>query len=358
MFDQGARVERLLARHTDVQLVESGALLRRDEVLVSDQDLVRCSELFGRWTVEHEAGPGVTRVRLNAAAKVDVCEMVSLGRSRGLSMSPNSLLYGQPMWWTGPADRPRPASPLSLPPAAPSRRRVTVAVLDTGLDPHPWYDKAAWFEPVRETLDQDLDYELDAQAGHGTFIAGVVLRHAPSAEIVARRVIGSDGVGDELSVIQALRGLRADVVNLSLGCHTFDDKPSPVLQQAINALGRSTVVTACAGNTASDRPFWPAALKQVIAVAALDGSSRAWFSNFGWWVDASAQGVGVTSSFVQFAGFSGYATWSGTSFAAPAVAGAIAAKAATGMGNADAADAVLTSGPRVPELGTVISTFR
>ncbi|NED51479.1 peptidase S8 and S53 subtilisin kexin sedolisin, partial [Micromonospora aurantiaca] len=67
--------------------------------------------------------------------------------------------------------------------------------------------------------------------------------------------------------------------------------PSPVLRQAIAALGRGTVVVACAGNAATDRPFWPAAMKPVIGVAALDGADRAWFSNHGWWVDACAQGV-------------------------------------------------------------------
>ncbi|WP_460370798.1 S8 family serine peptidase, partial [Actinocorallia lasiicapitis] len=246
------------------------------------------------------------------------------------------------------------------PEPGPARREVIVAVLDTGLDPHPWWEESDWYaaqrEEVAQVLDADLDYELDAQAGHGTFVAGVVLRQAPTARIVARRVIGGDGVGDELDVMRALHGLRADVVNLSLGCHTFDDRPSPLLQRAVAALGRATVVTACAGNTASDRPFWPAALKTVLAVAALDGDERAYFSNYGWWVDACAQGVGVESSFVRFGEFAGYAAWSGTSFAAPAVAGTIAAGLASGRSPAEATDAVMSSGPTLPDLGAIIRT--
>ncbi|MCD0451872.1 S8 family serine peptidase [Actinocorallia sp. API 0066] len=358
MFDQGARVERLLARHRDVQVVQTGALLRRDEVLVAEPDLARAEDLLRRWTAGRERGPGLTRLRLNRTARVDVCELSLLARERGINVSPNHLVYGQPMWWTGPADRPRPADPFPVPEPGPSRRDVTVAVLDTGLDPHPWYSGADWFaeheEEHREVPDADLDYELDAQAGHGTFVAGVVLQRAPTARIVARRVIGGDGVGDELQVINALHGLKADVVNLSLGCHTFDDRPSPLLQQAIAALGRATVVVACAGNTACDRPFWPAALKQVVAVAALDGADRAWFSNHGWWVDAAAQGTAVRSSFVRFGEFAGYATWSGTSFAAPVVAGMVAARVAEGLAPAEAADAVLASGPVRPGLGTLV----
>ncbi|MDX6739847.1 S8 family peptidase [Actinocorallia sp. A-T 12471] len=361
MFDQGARVERLLARHRDVSVAQTGSLLRRDEVLVAGSDLARAEDLLRRWTAGSEPGPGLTRLRLNRSARVDVCELSLLARERGLSVSPNHLVYGQPMWWTGPADRPRPAPALPAPVVEGTgpARDVTVAVLDTGLDPHPWYAAADWFadhaEADREVLDADLDYELDAQSGHGTFIAGIVLRRAPSARIVARRVIGGDGVGDELQVIRALHGLKADVVNLSLGCHTFDDRPSPLLQRAIAALGRRTVVTACAGNTASDRPFWPAALKQVIAVAALDGEERAWFSNHGWWVDAAAPGTAVRSTFVRFGEFDGFADWSGTSFAAPVVAGEVAARVARGMEPAEAADAVLGSGPVRPGLGTLVA---
>ncbi|WP_433335782.1 S8 family peptidase [Spirillospora sp. CA-294931] len=388
MFDQEARLERLLARHRDAVVVEplSGrpALIRRDQILVAEHDAPVAEDLVRRWYDSRHDEDGVTRLRLRTPAKVDVCELASQlggdGRHRRLSVSPNHLVHGQPMWWSGPADLPRPAAALPAPRVdGEVRRDVTVAVLDTGIAPHPWYEGADWYAERRpdaaEVLDADLDFELDAQAGHGTFIAGVVLQHAPSARIHAERVIGSDGVGDEIDVIRALARLaawgRADVVNLSLGCFTFDDRPSPVLARAIAALGRRTVVVACAGNSAGDRPFWPAALKPVIAVGALDarGGDRAWFSNYGWWVDACAPGVDVASAFVRFDGvrprvngidpdeFLGYATWSGTSFAAPAVAGRIAGAAASdGVTAVEAADRLLDPGaaPTLPDLGVII----
>ncbi|MEV4252643.1 S8/S53 family peptidase [Spirillospora sp. NPDC049652] len=389
MFDQQARLERLLARHRDAVVVEPlagrPALVRRDQVLVSRDDAAAAEDLVRRWYDSRQDEHGVTRLRLRAPAKVDVCELAAQlagdGRHRRLSVSPNHLVHGQPLWWSGPADLPRAAAAVPVPArgASEARREVTVAVLDTGLDPHPWYEGAEWFAEQRaevaEVLDADLDFELDAQAGHGTFVAGVVLRYAPSARIRARRVIGGDGVGDELEVIRALHWLSgwggADVVNMSLGCHTFDDRPSPVLARALAMLGRRTVVVACAGNAASDRPFWPAALKSVIGVAALDARAedRAWFSNYGWWVDASAAGVDVASCFVRFDGprgrvngidpdqFEGYATWSGTSFAAPAVAGRIAAVAAAeDLPAITAADRVLdpVASPTRPDLGVII----
>ncbi|MFB4301986.1 S8 family serine peptidase [Actinomadura sp. NTSP31] len=387
MFDQEARLERLLDRHRDAMVVEPvpgrRTLVRRDQILVSGQDAGAAQELVRRWCDARRDEPGATRLLLRPSAKVDVCELSAQlsggGRHRTLSVSPNHLVHGQPMWWSGPADRPRPAAPLPAPAAAGTRRDVTVAILDTGLAPHPWWEDAAWFreqrDEVAEVLDADLDLELDAQAGHGTFIAGVVLRHAPTAVLRALRVIGGDGVGDELDVVRALTRLagwgRADVVNLSLGCHTFDDRPSPVLARAVAALGRRTVVVACAGNTASERPFWPAAMKPVVGVAALDGDDRAWFSNYGWWVDACAPGVDVASTHVWFDGprpssgggdpdrFEGYATWSGTSFAAPAVAGRIAGLAAAeGLDAPAAADRVLdpARGVTLLDLGVIISS--
>jgi hypothetical protein len=379
MFDQEARLERLLARHPDAVVVEPvpgrPALIRRDQLLVAGPDAATAQDLVRRWYDSRHDEHGVTSLRLRAPAKVDVCELAGrLGgdaRHRRLSVAPNHLVQGQPLWWSGPADLPRPAGPPPAPAGAPPRREVTVAVLDTGLSPHPWYQDAPWYaeqrEEVAEVLDADLDFELDAQAGHGTFIAGVLLRYAPSARLRAHRVIGSDGVGDELDVIGALGRLAAsggaDVVNLSLGCHTFDDRPSPVLARAIAALGRRTVVVACAGNAGADRPFWPAALKPVIAVAALDGGGdRAGFSNYGWWVDACAPGVDIASSYVRFDGprgdrFEGYATWSGTSFATPAVAGRVAGMAAAeGIGAPEAADRVLAPAGRrtLPDLGVVL----
>lgn len=385
MFDQEARIERLLARHDDAALVEPvpgrPALIRRDQILVAPKDATAVEALLRRWHDSRQDEPGVSRIRLRAAAKADVCELVDRlcgdGPHRRLSAAPNHLVHGQPMWWSGPFGAPVPAAAIPAPAAAPGRREVTVAVLDTGMSPHPWYASEDWYArqraEVTEELDADLDYELDAQAGHGTFVAGVVLRHAPGVRIRAKRVIASDGVGDELDVLRALAWLarwgRADVVNLSFGCHTVDDRPSPLVAQAVAALGRRTVVVACAGNHAGDRPFWPAALKHVIAVAALDGDDRAAFSGYGWWVDACAPGVGITSCFVRFDGprprvgdadpddFRGYARWSGTSFAAPAVAGTIAAMAAAeDLPAVTAADLVLDPARRrtLPDLGVVV----
>ncbi|MFC7649354.1 S8/S53 family peptidase [Streptosporangium lutulentum] len=140
---------------------------------------------------------------------------------------------------------------------------MTVALADTGLAAHPWWQEDPWFLEQRreaaEVPDTDGDGELDVQAGHGTFIAGLVLRSAPGARVRPLRVLDGRGIGDEaglLRVLARVRGERPQVLNLSFGGHTFDDRPSPLVETALAEL-TGTVVVACAGNTASDRPFWP-----------------------------------------------------------------------------------------------------
>ena len=391
-FDQPARVERLLARHKGIVPGEcfpgSPVLFRRDELLVATEDADRVSDLAGRWMERSPdaVAAGVTRVQLRRAAKIDVCALaddLSTGR-HGLIASPNHVLRGEPHYGGGPFDDPSPAPELAGPVAtADAQRQVMVAILDTGIATHEWWDKSTWYEDcgtdVEDVVDADLDLELDSEAGHGTFVAGVVLQHAPAAHLFIDRVLSSDGVSDELTLVRALhrlhgrfdgRGQPLDVVNLSLGGYTYNNKPNPLLTKAISRFDRRTAIVACAGNAASDRPFWPAAIKRSIAVGALDksGNARAGFSNYGWWVDACAGGEKVHSAFVRFDGpakpagdydpdkFTGYARWSGTSFAAPVVSGVIAATAA--KENIDAATAASrlldSAGRTVADLGAVI----
>lgn len=218
---------------------------------------------------------------------------------------------------------PAPAEQLWEPP-------VLVGVLDTGLDPHPWFAGRPWFREVREELDSDDDSGQDRQAGHGTFVAGLVLQRAPGAVLRPCRALSSLGFTDDVRVAAGLRAFarRADVVVVTSGCRTPDDECPPVLRAA---LPESAVVVAAAGNHGSARPFWPAALPEVLAVGASapDGAC-ADFSNRGGWVDAAAPGVDVVSSHVRLVPGDpddrayGCARWSGTSFAAPQIAGVVA----------------------------------
>lgn len=82
MFDQQARLDRMLARHADAVVVEPlpgrPALIRRNEILVAGRDAGAAESLVRRWYDSRHDEGGVTRLRLRAPAKVDVCELAAV----------------------------------------------------------------------------------------------------------------------------------------------------------------------------------------------------------------------------------------------------------------------------------------
>ncbi|MEV0049731.1 S8 family serine peptidase [Saccharopolyspora shandongensis] len=328
-------------------------LVRRGELIAPASVLDPVLERYRRWVddVQHDDDLLLARVRLRGAER-DRC--VDLAREAGVAANHVhfgcSIMYGMPVMWGTGADA-QAGPPLPEPPARQWDPPVVVGVLDTGCDPHPWFRDRPWFEAVPEELDADGDAGQDRQAGHGTFVSGVVLQHAPGAVIRASRVLSSLGFTDDCTVATGLRSLRRSaeargerigVVVLTAGCHTADDECPPILREELRNWP-DTVVVAAAGNHAQARPFWPAALPSVVAVAATGADGAvAGFSNSGPWVDAAAPGVDVPSSFVRMAPGGdrrfGYARWSGTSFAAPQVAAAAANALRDGLNPNEARD--------------------
>jgi subtilisin family serine protease len=359
------RLARLLEKHPKFYEVApegdyTGAIIRRGQFLVPARHASAVEEKARNWTTRRTDLPPLGAAWFTLSGNADVADVIahefSLEGQDPLA-SPVHMFRGEPNYQGGPDDAPAPVvDPLRDPAKGSSSHAVTVAVLDTGLNTqHSWFPKQSWEAvdaDVDDVLDDNNDYELDAQAGHGTFIAGIVRQRAPGAHLMISRVLGSDGVCDELELLQALRALqhlnrshnrRIGVINLSLGAYTWNNQPPPLLSQVIKELSADAVVVAAAGNNSRPRKFWPAADDSVIGVGAVtaDGQERTTFSNHGGWVDAWAPGQRVASSFIRFDGpedkapnsdidpdcFTGFATWSGTSFAAPQVAGELARKA-------------------------------
>jgi subtilisin family serine protease len=211
-------------------------------------------------------------------------------------------------------------------------------VVDTRLFTHPWL-AGAYVAAADDLILGSAAKKLPEAADHATFVTGIVLRQAPGAVVELRTGLADDGSQDSWSVARTIADLvsnSTNVVNLSLGCTTEDGQPPLVLAAALAALGPRTLVVAAAGNHGNDgngapRPVWPAALDNVVAVGALDGSIPATFTPQAVWVDAMAQGVNVVStSDTKRDGSVAFATWSGTSFAAAAVTGAVAARITDG----------------------------
>jgi subtilisin family serine protease len=355
-------------------------LYRRGELLVARRDADRARELLPEGWRElplddrDEPPPAdAPYLRIALPEREDVPALVSRLRAAAIAAGANLLLAGEPVYSGGPAVPPHPPpARVTASFAGGAGVGVRIGVLDTGVrGDHPSFTGLTLEPSARSDDPADLDGDgaLDSEAGHGTFITGILAELAPGATQVVDRVLDDLGLVSESALCAAILRMaerKVEVLNLSLGGYAQDDLPPPALVATLRWLRRPPLVVAAAGNFGCDRPFWPAALKSVVAVGALDrpGGRPAWFSNFGHWVDACAPGVELTSSFVPFSGpleadpagdprsFGDWAVWSGTSFAAPRFAGALArVKTARGGTVAEAADRLLLSGRTVPGLG-------
>jgi len=224
---------------------------------------------------------------------------------------------------------------------------ITVAVIDSGVDyTHP--DLAANYAGGDDFVFGDGDPMDDH--GHGTHVAGTIAASinnptgtpaagegvvgvAPNARILAYKVCRSDGTCDDFAIQQAIARAVADganIINMSLGETQYSQSLNDAVQAAWNA---GLVIVAGAGNDGTMVPFYPAAFDNVISVAAFDEDHRRpSFSNYGSWVDISAPGNAIMSTYrMAECGSSTtpgdmgcYAFNTGTSMATPHVSGAAA----------------------------------
>ncbi|GAA0496654.1 hypothetical protein Ade02nite_55420 [Paractinoplanes deccanensis] len=224
-----------------------------------------------------------------------------------------------------------PVPPWTPPP--PGLRRPVVALLDTGVEDHPWLrvgtpedpfliDAAALPDPCPVTVEPSspLDEGDDLLAGHGTFNAGLLRLGAPSARVLSVRVMNDEGRVKESNLIIALEWLRKyaqdnplDVVCMPFGRAPFTISPSEEMRGALEPLARAGVaLVASAGNDHSDTEIFPAAFDIVTAVGAGFGQYHATFSNHGDWVDRYRDGVDLLGVLPP----DRWVRWTGTSFAA------------------------------------------
>ena len=207
---------------------------------------------------------------------------------------------------------------------------ATIAVIDTGVDlDHPEFTGriVAGYDFVDgDAIPEDID-------GHGTHVAGTIAgRHddnlgisgiAPAANIMPIRVLDDNGEGWNSDIVAGIRWAvnnGADVINLSLGGDRYTRSMAEALRFAAE---RGIVVVMAAGNDGEQSPSYPGALAvdYGIAVGAVDHNQNlADFSNKAGsnTLDyVTAPGVRIYSA----APGGGYALRSGTSMAAPHVAG-------------------------------------
>ncbi|MFC5824190.1 S8 family peptidase [Nonomuraea insulae] len=212
---------------------------------------------------------------------------------------------------------------------------VTVAVLDSGYDPdHPDL-KAAVAQEHNFTDDPDI---RDSN-GHGTHVASIVAGRgekyrgvAPEARLAIGKVGGAAGLSESAILAGmewAASDVKAKIVNMSFG---GPDTPElDLLEQAVNTLSEryGTLFVAGAGNEGREQSVYtPASADAALAVGSVDKQGRmSPESSAGPRVgdhaikpELTAPGVEITAAAVG----GGYVSKSGTSMAAPHVAGAAA----------------------------------
>ncbi|MEV6304006.1 S8 family peptidase [Actinoplanes sp. NPDC051861] len=165
--------------------------------------------------------------------------------------------------------------------------------------------------------------------GHGTHVAGTIggstYGVAKKVKLVAVRVLNCDGEGTLSDVIDGIDWVTAHAVKPAVANMSLGGGYSPAMEQAVQeAIDSGITFVAAAGNENTNASLGsPAGLPAAVTVAATDSKDkRAAFSNYGSVVDIFAPGVDIVSSVST--SDTARAAYSGTSMAAPHVAGAAA----------------------------------
>ena len=351
--------------------------------------------------------PGSTRLDLPAARDVDAASVHSVLRDIEAVEGPHVAGLDHLFYvcvHSCAAIEPEPAlanaDPVPLPQTAVRSNHglgVRVEVFDTGL----LEDAAArhdWMAGVTGDVEDPLDahQRIRQDAGHGTFAAGCVRATAPAAGVhvvdasrLPGRDSGSAGIGaifeSELAELLHRRLVAPedsdqpvevpDVLVLNFAGTTHNGAPPVALAALYDSVIqhlKELVIIAPAGNEGDKRKNWPASFAWVVSVGALDENQRriASWSNRGRSIDVYAPGDRLVNAFATgkykptWDGqdnpeieFEGMATWSGTSFATPLVAGLVASRMSTTMQSSRRAwESLLTQAERnsLPGVGPVL----
>ena len=208
---------------------------------------------------------------------------------------------------------------------------IVVAVIDSGVDlAHPDLAGVTVVAPHNEIWNNT---DVTDENGHGTHVAGTIIARtnnaegiagiAPGSSLMPIKVLDEFGMGFFSDILDGMDWARthgADVINLSLG-GTLEPSQVALIQPTFTAARAAGIlVVAAPATVASPIMEYPAGLRGVVSVAAVDQEDiQADFSTFNRGVDLTAPGVDILSTTAG-----DYEEFSGTSMASPHVAGVAA----------------------------------
>ena len=226
---------------------------------------------------------------------------------------------------------------------------VVIGIVDTGTDfDHPDLKKSIKYNynDLINGIDDDGDGYIDNfkgwdlgeddnepqinQGAHGAHVSGI-------AAAVTDNDTGIAGVGfkckylpvkvsnENGALVSAYDGIvyaanqGCQIINCSWGSTDGGQYGQDIINYA--TFNKNALVVGAAGNNSNDKKFYPAAYQNVLSVGATNQDDKKWSgSSYGYYVDVCAPGESVFSTMPE----NDYGTSSGTSMAAPNVAGAAA----------------------------------
>lgn len=259
---------------------------------------------------------------------------------------------------------------------------INVAVLDTGIDlDHPdltgsigaGINFVAVTNPAGRIKSPADPLKFDDDNGHGTHCAGIIAAEeanpsqgaigvARGATVHPVKVLDSRGSGLTSYLVKGIEWCTdtyldsnldpiVDVISMSLS----SSYPDPAVKTACdNAANKGIILVAAAGNDGdgdvdTDEIEYPASFDSVISVGAADlFYNIAGFSSSSPYVDISAPGVNIWSTYIG----GGYSTKSGTSMAAPHIAGTVALMLKKGISTSNIKSALQTTAHDIGPTGT------
>lgn len=220
---------------------------------------------------------------------------------------------------------------------------LRVAVVDTGVDlEHPEFSGIiAYQNGFGDFENGDAPPDGRAGAEHGTHVAGIIAALRNNSRGIAGlaqvRLLAMGcatwstnaqryHIGNSDDAINEAIAQGAAVINCSFGLES-GDLPAALVAALDNALEHDVLVIVAAGNSTNDVTgvYWDQHDWPVIVSATDENDALTRFSNFGIAIDLSAPGDWILSTVpIQPSGAEVYLSRSGTSMAAPHVAGAAA----------------------------------